>query len=134
MKRTRGNRTGIRLVSCSAYAFQAAVLELSTRFDLGNLAFDPDRAAADATFSGAEYYWGGTVEVTHGFSERMALRAGFTRDTVLRNLAYAMIYYNLDSSAWASGPSGLQQPTGPPEAGPGLSVTLLSFQCSPACC
>jgi hypothetical protein len=36
------------------------------------------------------------VEVTHGFSERMALRAGFSRDTVLRNLAHVMIYYNLD--------------------------------------
>ncbi len=34
--------------------------------------------------------------MTHGFSERMAIRAGFSRDTVLRNLAYAMVYYNLD--------------------------------------
>jgi len=99
MKRTRGNQAGLlalTLVLLLLPAFRGAGLELSTRFELGNLAFDPDRAALDATFSGAEYYWGGTVEVTHGFSERMALRAGFTRDTVLRNLAYAMIYYNLD--------------------------------------
>ncbi len=77
-------------------ALQGAGLELNTRFDLGNLGFDPDRASTDATYSGTDYFWGGTVEVTHGFSERMAIRAGVTRDAVLRNLAYAMVYYNLD--------------------------------------
>ena len=99
MKGTRVGRVGITalfLLLLLLPALQGAGLELSTRFDLGNLGFDPDRASADATYSGTDYYWGGTVEVTHGFSERMALRAGFSRDTVLRNLAYAMLYYNLD--------------------------------------
>jgi hypothetical protein len=76
--------------------WQAFSMELEARFDLGNLGFDPDRASTDATYSGTDYYWGGTVEVTHGFSERMGLRAGFSRDAVLRNMAYAMLYYNLD--------------------------------------
>ena len=99
MKRTRGYRVGLIasvLVLLLLPALQGAGLELTTRFDLGNLGFDPDRASGDATYSGTDYFWGGTVEVTHGFSERMAIRAGVSRDAVLRNLAYAMVYYNLD--------------------------------------
>ena len=99
MKRTHGNRIGFLasiLLLLLVPALQGAGLELSTHFDLGNLGFDPDRAPADATYSGTDYFWGGIVEVTHGFSERMAIRAGFSRDTALRNLAYAMVYYNLD--------------------------------------
>jgi hypothetical protein len=77
-------------------AFQAAGVELGTRFSLGNLGFDPDRASTDISYSGQDWYWGGSVEVGHGFSERVGIRAGFSRDTVLRNLAYAMLFYNLD--------------------------------------
>jgi hypothetical protein len=99
MKSTRGNGIGFLapiLLLLLLPALQGAGLELTTRFDLGNLGFDPDRASADTTYSGTDYFWGGTVEVAHGFSERMAIRAGIARDPVLRNLAYAMVYYNLD--------------------------------------
>jgi hypothetical protein len=127
MKRTRGNRVGIAasiLVLLLLPAFRGAGLELSTRFELGNLAFDPERAAADATFSGADYYWGGTVEVTHGFSERMAIRAGFTRDTVLRNLAYAMVYYNLDYLSMGLGTIQGFNNTGGAVLKPGLASSV----------
>ncbi len=100
MKGKCGKRIGllapVLLLLLSLPALRGAGLELSTRFDLGNLGFQLNRAPTDATYSGTDYFWGGNVEVTHGFSERMAIRAGVSRDTVLRNLAYAMVFYNLD--------------------------------------
>jgi hypothetical protein len=127
MKRTRGNRANIAaliLVLLLLPAFRGAALELSTRFDLGNLGFDPDRAAADPTYPGTAWYWGGTVEVTHGFSERMALRAGFSRDTVLRNMAYAMIYYNLEYLSMGLGTIQGFNNTGGATLKPGLASSV----------
>jgi hypothetical protein len=127
MKRTRGNRANIAaliIVLLLLPAFRGAALELSTRFDLGNLGFDPDRAAADATYPGTAWYWGGTVEVTHGFSERMALRAGFSRDTVLRNMAYAMIYYNLEYLSMGLGTIQGFNNTGGATLKPGLASSV----------
>ncbi|OHD76107.1 MAG: hypothetical protein A2V99_03590, partial [Spirochaetes bacterium RBG_16_67_19] len=127
MKRTRGNRAGLitaALLLLALPAFESAGLELSTRFDLGNLGFDPDRTSADATYSGADYYWGGAVEVTHGFSEKMAIRAGFSRETVLRNLAYAMVYYNLDYLSMGIGTIQGFNNTGGSVLKPGLASSV----------
>jgi hypothetical protein len=77
-------------------AGQAAGVELNALFDLGNLGFDRERSATDDGYTGREWYWQGSVEVNHGFSERTAIKAGLYRDTVLRNVAYALLYYNLD--------------------------------------
>jgi hypothetical protein len=127
MKRARGNRAGIAasiLLLLLLPAFRGAGLELAARFDLGNLGFDPERAAADATYSGADYYWGGIVEVTHGFSERMAIRAGFSRDTVLRNMAYAMVYYNLQYLSMGLGTIQGFNNTGGAVLKPGLASSV----------
>lgn len=127
MKRTRGNRADIAaliIVLLLLPAFRGAALELSTRFDLGNLGFDPDRVKTDATYPGTAWYWGGTVEVTHGFSERMALRAGFSRDTVLRNMAYAMIYYNLEYLSMGLGTIQGFNNTGGATLKPGLASSV----------
>jgi hypothetical protein len=127
MKRTRGKRIGYLapvLLLLLLPALPGAGLELNTRFDLGNLGFDPDRDSADATYSGTQYFWGGTVEVTHGFSERMAIRAGFTRDVVLRNLAYAMVYYNLDYLSMGIGTIQGFNNTGGSVLKPGLASSV----------
>jgi hypothetical protein len=127
MKRVRWHQIGFlasTLLLLLLPALQGAGLELSTRFDLGNLGFDPDRASTDATYSGTQYFWGGTVEVTHGFSERMGLRAGFTRDTVLRNLAYAMIFYNLDYLSMGIGTIQGFNNTGGASLKPGLASSV----------
>jgi hypothetical protein len=127
MKRTCLSRGGITAFFLLLFLFPAlrgAGLELTTRFDLGNLGFAPDRASADTTYSGTDYYWGGSVEVTHGFSERMALRAGFSRDTVLRNLAYAMLYYNLDYLSMGIGTIQGFNNTGGAALKPGLASSV----------
>ncbi len=120
MKRTRGNRACLfaaALLLLLLPALQAAGLELTTRFD-------PDRAATNFTYSGTDYYWGGSVEVTHGFSERMAIRAGISRDTVLRNLAYAMVYYNLDYLSMGIGTIQGFNNTGGAVLKPGLASSV----------
>ena len=60
-------------------AWQAAGVELTALFNLGNLGFDPQRAITDSTYPGTDYYWGASFEVTHGFSEGIAIRGGFYR-------------------------------------------------------
>jgi hypothetical protein len=77
-------------------AGRAAGVELNFLFDLGNLGFEPDRSDTDTTYSGQEFFWGGAVEVVHSFSANTAVKGGFYRDPVLRNFAYALLYYNLD--------------------------------------
>jgi hypothetical protein len=92
---------GISLLSLATLlllltAEQAAGVELEARFNLGNIGFDQERDPADSTYTGLDWLWGGSVEVNHGFSDRTAIKAGVYRDDVLRNVAYALLYYNLD--------------------------------------
>ena len=77
-------------------AWGAAGLELGVLFDLGNLGFSPERAATDTAYTGEDLFWGASVEISHGFSGNVSTRGGFYRDPVLRNVAYALLYYELD--------------------------------------
>jgi hypothetical protein len=54
----------------------------------------------------------------------MAIRAGFTRDTVLRNLAYAMVYYNLDYLSMGLGTIQGFNTTGGAVLKPGLASSV----------
>jgi hypothetical protein len=94
-------KTGLALLSLVAMlllfpALRCAGVELNALFNLGNLGFDSERVAADTGYTGQDWFWGGSVEVAHNFSENIAIKGGFYRDTVLRNVMYAMLYYNLD--------------------------------------
>lgn len=76
--------------------FHGAALELDAIFDFGNLGFSPNRDSSDTGFTGLDWLWGGTLELAHQFSDNVEVRGGIYRDVVLRNVAYAMMYYKLD--------------------------------------
>lgn len=71
-------------------------LEVGATFDLRNLGFRTDRAASDSTFPATDFFWSGTLSVRHGISDNFLVDAGFSRDPILRNLAYSAVQYRME--------------------------------------
>jgi hypothetical protein len=86
-------------VIAAIFLTQAASLpamELTGSFQLGNIGFTADRASTDATFTGQNLFWGGTLALSYDISDSFAVEAGFTRDPLLRNDAYTLLSYKTD--------------------------------------
>jgi hypothetical protein len=79
-------------------------LEIGGTFNFENLRFDRDRAETEDSFSGDDYYWGGSVFATHSFSEELAIETGFYQDTILRNVLYTTLHYNTQYLSLGVGP------------------------------
>ena len=77
-------------------ASSATALEVGGTFRFDNIGFRTDRTSADTTFSGRDYFWGGSLFLTHELSDNITLEAGFSRDDILRLLAYTLFEYQLD--------------------------------------
>jgi hypothetical protein len=95
MSRRRACAGALALVLTFA-AGHLFALEVGASFRFDNLGFRTDRAASDATFTGRDYFWGGTIYLTHELSDSITLDAGFTRDDILRMLTYTLVQYQLD--------------------------------------
>jgi hypothetical protein len=74
----------------------ASGLEVGASFRFDNLGFRTDRTASDTSFSGRDYFWGGSVYLTHELSDSITLEAGVSRDDILRILTYTLFQYQLD--------------------------------------
>jgi hypothetical protein len=86
-------------VSVGVYAF-----ELGAYFDLSNLDFARTRTAAETTLPGADYLWGLQITGSDQLSEALALDLSYSRDTVLRHIAYTRLAYMDDFFSITIGP------------------------------
>jgi hypothetical protein len=77
-------------ILCAGAGFS---MDLSVNGWVGNLGFRTDRAAADATFPGTDYFWGVSVEGSQPISDSVSFATGFTMDPILRNTIYTMFNY-----------------------------------------
>ena len=73
-----------------------AALEIGGSFRFDNLGFKTDRAAADTSFTGLDYFAGGSLFVIHRAADNVSVEAGFLRDDILRSLIYTEIEYQLE--------------------------------------
>lgn len=104
--------------SSSAFA-----LELGASFNIGNLAFDPNRASTDTSFAGTYFPWGISVDGTAQLADNLRLDSNFTyNDPLLRNIAYATVTYQGNYFSLGAGPlfGFFNSSTSP--LNPGLSV------------
>jgi hypothetical protein len=75
-------------VSAAAFAFQ-----LGAYFDISNLDFARTRTATETTLPGGNYIWGLQVTGSDQLSDGLALDLSYSRDTVLRHIAYTRLAY-----------------------------------------
>jgi hypothetical protein len=90
-------KTTFRTITLAALFFACAAAGFGMDFAVGgwvgNLGFRTDRAASDATFPGADYFWGVSVEGSQQISDSVSFTTGFTMDPVLRNTVSTMFTY-----------------------------------------
>jgi hypothetical protein len=90
-------KTTFRTITLAALFFVCAAAGFGMDFAVGgwvgNLGFRTDRAASDATFPGADYFWGVSVEGSQQISDSVSFTTGFTMDPVLRNTVSTMFTY-----------------------------------------
>jgi hypothetical protein len=79
-------------------------LEIGATISLENLVFDKDRPESADSFSGRDYYWGGSIFASHTFSEELSFETGFYQDTILRNVLYTTLHYNTQYLSLGVGP------------------------------
>ena len=60
----------------------------------GNLGFRTDRTVTDATFPGADYFWGLSLYGSQQITDTLGFETGFYSDPVLRNTAYTLFDYS----------------------------------------
>jgi hypothetical protein len=82
----------------------AQALEIGGLFQTGNLGFAADRLKTDTTFTGSDYFYGGSLFLKHQFADNLSLEGGFTRDLILRNLVYSMLSYRVQYISLGVGP------------------------------
>ncbi|HEY9592887.1 MAG TPA: hypothetical protein VHE79_00320 [Spirochaetia bacterium] len=71
---------------------------------VGNFGFRPDRTSTDATFPGADYFWGIDASATQTIADAFTFETGFTMDPILRNTVYTLFTYNERILTVAVGP------------------------------
>ncbi|HVP20040.1 MAG TPA: hypothetical protein VMU36_13695 [Spirochaetia bacterium] len=71
----------------------AGALDIDGNFLLGNLGFTPSRASTDTTFSGADYFWGGSLSLRADLSSDVRIKAALTRDLITGNSISVMLQY-----------------------------------------
>ena len=70
------------------YAF-----EVGAYFDLGNLDFSRNRTSSDTDLPGDVYMWGLRLTGNDQLSDQLSLDLAYVNDTILRNLASALLTY-----------------------------------------
>ncbi|MGD0725436.1 MAG: hypothetical protein ABSB63_07710 [Spirochaetia bacterium] len=103
MTRTFALTIIITALLCGA-ASSAAGLEIEASFQLGNLGFTPTRDPADATYTGADYFWGGSLFLTQNFSSSIQVDAALNRDLIVGNSLSALFQYKTDYFRVGIGP------------------------------
>jgi hypothetical protein len=96
-----------RIIPLLLFLFVAAGLfsfQLGAYFDISNLDFARTRTAAETTLPGAAYIWGLQVTGTDQLSDGLALDLSYSRDTVLRHVAYTRVAYMDDFFSITVGP------------------------------
>lgn len=96
--------TLIPLIFLAALPWRIAALEIGATVNLENLRFDPDREETEDSFSGDDYFWGGSIFAAHTFSEDLSIQTGFYQDTILRNVLYTTLHYNTQYLSLGVGP------------------------------
>lgn len=89
---------------CGITTMNAFSLDIGATFNIGNLAFQPTRAATDTTFPGTYYPWGLSIFGNERLSDSMAISTGYYNDSILRNIAYAKVTYQGDYFSLGAGP------------------------------
>lgn len=87
------------VLSENTHAFDA---RFSYRIE--NLAFPPTRAVDESDFTGTDVLWGISLSGSRQLLENIILEAGFTSDTVVRNILYALIHYQQGALQVGVGP------------------------------
>lgn len=103
MTRTFALTIIITALLCGA-ASSAAGLEIEASFQLGNLGFTSKRNPADATYTGADYFWGGSLFLTQNFSSSIQVDAALNRDLIVGNSLSALFQYKTDYFRVGIGP------------------------------
>jgi hypothetical protein len=88
---------------CGA-ASSASGLDIEGSFQLGNLGFTPDRASTDATYTGADPFWGGSVSLRQDISSSIQVEAALRRDLIVGNSISAVLQYKSEYFRVAMGP------------------------------
>lgn len=82
----------------------AGSLEIGGVFRFDNLGFAADRAKTDTSYTGMDFFWGGSIFLAHNFTDNLSLEGGFNRDIVLRNVTYSLLSYRLPYISLGVGP------------------------------
>ncbi len=85
-------------------SFQAAGLEVSTLFHMGNLSFDKDAETLENGISGSEFPYGLSAYATETVNDSLTLKAGLFYDPILRYSTYALFEYRQDYISLSVGP------------------------------
>lgn len=87
-----------------ALAGPLAALEIGAVFQTGNLGFRADRDSADTSFDGLDFFYGGSLTLSHRFTDNLSLEGGFYRDLILRNVVYSLLTYRVQYISLGVGP------------------------------
>lgn len=99
-------------------------LEVGAMFNIGDLAFNPNRLPTDTSFPGTYYPWGISLDGSAQLSDNLRLDSGITyNDPVLRNIAFTTVTYQGNYFQLGAGPlfGFFNSATTP--LSPGLSVS-----------
>ena len=81
-----------------------SALEVGAVFALENFDFTNAREFDETEFEGMNFLWGGAFFLRHTVADNVSLEAGFFRDTILRNISYTLINYNIQILSLGVGP------------------------------
>jgi hypothetical protein len=85
-------------------SFQAAGLEVSSLFHMGNLSFDKEAETFEDGISGSEFPYGVSAYATETVNDSLILKAGLFYDPILRYSTYALFEYRQDYISLSVGP------------------------------
>jgi hypothetical protein len=94
MKGSPGRTVALCLFAALSAAVSAAALDLGVETRVGNLGFRTDRASADTSLPGGDYFWGLSVYGSQSLSDSISVETGFFSDPVLRNLSRTLFTYS----------------------------------------
>jgi hypothetical protein len=97
-------RTILLLLMLITLSVEAFGFDVGAYFDLSNLDFGPARTSAETTLPGANYVWGVQVTGRDELSEGLALDLSYSRDSVLRHIAFTRLSYIDDFFSITVGP------------------------------
>jgi hypothetical protein len=103
MKRILAFSLMVMALICGA-ASSASGTDIEGSFQLGNLGFTPTRASTDATFTGADAFWAGSLSFRRDISSSIQVEAALRRDLIVGNSISAVLQYKSDYFRVAMGP------------------------------